>query len=305
MWNARWWFALLLSCIAAGCLGAADLGAAEPAAEETDSSALAGQLVPSHLPPGKTWKLVWSDEFNGADLDRTKWDFRLYMMHQRHKTWTDDAAGLDGNGNLLLRAYEKDGDYYSSQLQTGSNYMDRPPDGRYSQQLTWPIAQITPARFMHKYGYYEIRCKLPAQPGWWAAFWLQSPTIGSTLDPGSAGVEIDIMENFTRDGVISHNIHWNGYGKDHRGNGSGPVKRPELSEGFHTFGLDWSPKEYVFYTDGEVTWRVDGPISHREQFILVSTECNGYRHGGPAPELKQAKLPDYFVVDYVRVFDED
>jgi beta-glucanase (GH16 family) len=44
---------------------------------------------------------------------------------------------------------------------------------------------------MHKYGYYEIRCKLPKQPGWWAAFWLQSPTIGSTLDPA------DLMEKAT------------------------------------------------------------------------------------------------------------
>jgi beta-glucanase (GH16 family) len=295
---------LLTGALIAGCFGPDILGAAEPARGQAAPSLPGEQLVPSRLPPGKQWKLVWSDEFNGTELDRTKWDFRLHMMHRRHKTWTDDAASLDGKGNLLLKVYEKDGDYYTSQLQTGSNYMDRPPDGQYTKQFTWPIAKIAPARFMHKYGYYEIRCKLPTQPGWWAAFWLQSPTIGSTLDPGVSGVEIDIMENFTRDGVISHNIHWNGYGKDHRGKGSGPIRRPELAEGFHTFGLYWSPKEYVFYTDGEVTWRVEGPISHREQFLLVSTECNGYRQGGPAPELRKAKLPDYFVVDYVRVFDE-
>ncbi len=61
----------------------------------------------------------------------------------------------------------------------------------------------------------------------------------------------------------------------------------------------------MFYTDGEVTWRTEGPISHREQFILVSTECMGYRYGGtPAPELTKARLPDYFIVDYVRVFEE-
>jgi hypothetical protein len=56
------------------------------------------------------------------------------MMHRRYKTWTDDAASLDGKGNLLLKVYEKDGDYYTSQLQTGSNYMDRPPDGQYTRQ---------------------------------------------------------------------------------------------------------------------------------------------------------------------------
>ncbi len=263
-----------------------------------------GPAVPSRLPAGKTWKLVWSDEFDGTALDRSKWGFRLHMMHRRHTTWTDDAASLDGKGHLLLRVYEQDGHYYSSQLQTGSNFMDRPPDAPYTRQFTWPIAKLAPARFMHKYGYYEIRCKLPTQPGWWAAFWLQSPTIGCSLDPAEAGVEIDIMENFTRDGTISHNLHWNGYGKDHRSKSSGPIRRPELAQGFHTFGLEWTPSQYVFYTDGEVTWRVDGPISHRQQFILISTECMGYRTTGqPAPELKKARLPDYFVVDYVRVFD--
>ncbi len=278
----------------AACLALSRARAAEPA----------DRLVPSQLPPGKQWKLVWSDEFNGAQLDRSKWDFRLHIMQQRHKTWTDDAAALDGRGNLLLRLYEKDGHYYSSHLQTGSNFLDRPGESYGRSRFTWPIAQIAPAKFMHKYGYYEIRCKLPTQPGWWAAFWLQSPTIGSTLDPGLSGVEIDIMENFTRDGQISHNIHWNGYGKDHRTKGSGPV-RQGLAEGFHTFGVEWNAKQYVFYTDGKETWRVAGPISHREQFLLVSTECMGYRQSEhPAPLLKQAKLPDNFVVDYVRVFDE-
>lgn len=30
-------------------------------------------------------------------------------------------------------------------------------------------------KFMHKYGYYEICCKLPKNPGWHAAFCLQAP----------------------------------------------------------------------------------------------------------------------------------
>jgi len=295
--NRNLLFAALLLSLAATPSVAGDNTA------QKDSS-VAATHVASQLPPGKKWKLVWSDEFDGTELDRTKWDYRLHIMQTRYETWTDDAASLDGKGNLLLKAYEKGGHYYSSQLQTGANYMDR-PGGQYGKtRFSWPIAKIATPNFMHKYGYYEIRCQLPRQPGWWAAFWLQSPTIGSSLDPRTSGVEIDIMENFTRDGVISHNIHWNGYGPDRQSKGSGPVKKPELSEGFHTFGLDWNAHEYVFYTDGQVTWRVAGPISDREQFILVSTECNGYRKGEPAPELKKAKLPDYFVVDYVRVFDQ-
>lgn len=261
--------------------------------------------VASMLPSGKNWKLVWSDEFDGTEIDRSKWGFRLHMMHKRYTTWVEDAAYLDGKGHLVLTVHEKDGDYFTTQLQTGSNFMDRPPDSSYSQQFVWPIAKLEPPRFVHKYGYYEIRCKLPSQPGWWVAFWLQSPCIGATLDPGDSGVEIDIMENFTRDGIISHNVHTGGYGKDLKSKGSGPIKIADTPDGYHTFGLLWTPQEYVFYCDGKETWRIDGPISHREQFILVSAECMGYRRDGrPSAELKSAKLPDNFVVDYVRVFDE-
>jgi beta-glucanase (GH16 family) len=267
------------------------------------SAARAEDLVPSQTPPGKRWKLVWHDEFSGPELDRSKWDFRLHIMQRRYETWTEDAARLDGKGHLVMTAYEKDGVYHTSQLQTGSNFLDR-PGSKYSGPLAWPIAKIKPPKFMHKYGYYEIRCTLPTQPGWWSAFWLQSPNIGATLDPRTAGVEIDVMENFARKGRIYHNIHWDGYGADHKHAGSPPIMPPGVSKGFHTFGVDWNRKGYVFYVDGKETWRCDGPVSDREEFILISAECNGYRDKGPTKELKAAKLPDHFLVDYVRVFDE-
>jgi beta-glucanase (GH16 family) len=259
--------------------------------------------VESILPNGKCWELVWNDEFDGIELDRSKWDFRLHLIQQRHHTFSEDGATLDGNGNLLLTLHEKDGQFYSPHLQTGSNYLDRP--GETYCKFAWPVAEIKEPKFMHKYGYYEIRCKLPTQEGWWVAFWLQSPTIGSTLDPVKSGVEVDIMENFTRDDIVLHNNHWDGYGKDHKSVGSGPRKLKETLDGFHVYGLDWSKDGYIYYVDGEESWRVDAPVSDQEQFVLVSTECNGYREGNqPADELKNAVLPDAFVVDYVRVFDE-
>ncbi len=267
--------------------------------------------VKSMLPAGKKWQLVWHDEFDGDILDLSKWDFRLHLLQQRHNTFAPDGAVLDGNSNLLLTLYEKDGHFYSPHLQTGSNYLDRPGSGfcfdsqAEKPKMVWPVAKIQEPKFMHKYGYYEIRCKLPAQPGWWAAFWLQSPVIGSSLNPAEAGVEVDIMENFTRDGIISHNNHWDGYGADHKSAGSGERKLEDTPDGFHTFGLDWSKDGYIYYIDGKESWRTSEAVSHREQFILVSTECMGYRRGDqPAEELKNAVLPDYFIVDYVRVYDQ-
>lgn len=263
------------------------------------------ELTNSNLPTGKKWKLVWHDEFDGTILDTSKWFYRLHLLQTRHKCWIEEGAYLDGKGNLILELYEKDGHYYCSALQTGENFLDR-PGRRYSKTLnSWPIDKLTKAKFTHKYGYYEIRCKLPTQLGWWPAFWLQSPIIGSTLDPGFSGVEIDIMEYFNREGKIRHAAIWNGYGPDGTGKSAGDQFQEGVMEGYHTFGVDWSPEGYVFYVDGRETWRFNEVVSHTEQFILVTTECQGYRKSEyPSEELKNAVLPDYFIVDYVRVYDE-
>ena len=68
----------------------------------------------SLLPEGKKWKLVWADEFDGTELDRTKWDYRLCMMGKRHVTWDTEGVRLDGNSNAVFTIYEKDGEICSS-----------------------------------------------------------------------------------------------------------------------------------------------------------------------------------------------
>lgn len=260
--------------------------------------------VESLLPKQKKWELVWNDEFDGEVLDRSKWDFRRNMMHRPHPGWTGDGARLDGRGNLLLTLEKNENGFCSSQLQTGENFMDRPPDAA-SKNFNWPIAAFSRPKFLHRYGYYEIRCRFQRKPGWWSAFWLQSPNIGSSPDPALCGIEVDIMENFTRDGNFSHNMHWGGYGADHKGKGSGPRFPKEDPEGFHVYGVDWSPDGYVFYVDGEESWRFHDVVSHVEQFLLISTECIGYRSAGTSgKELTDDSIPDCFTVDYVRVYDE-
>ena len=81
--------------------------------------------VESLLPAGKKWQLVWNDEFDGTELDETKWSYRLHILQKRQQCLTDTGATLDGKGNLVLSLMEKDGHYYCTQLQTGENYLDR------------------------------------------------------------------------------------------------------------------------------------------------------------------------------------
>ena len=257
----------------------------------------------SLLPHGKQWKLVWNDEFDGNTLDRGKWDFRLNMMQRRHTALLEGGIHFEDSCIHLELVRDKD-QFRSPQLQTGENFMDRRPEERL-RIFNWPIAGFAKPKFLKKYGYFECRCKLQRQPGWWSAFWLQSPVIGSSPDPGRSGIEIDIMENFTRDGEFSHNIYWNGYGPDIKAGHSGPRRLETDIFGFHTYGLEWNPEGYVFYVDGRESWRFSEAVSHTEQFILITTECQTYRYNGmPDPALHKITEPDAFAVDYVRVFDE-
>ena len=112
------------------------------------------------------------------------------------------------------------------------------------------------------------------------------------------------MESF-KPGYVSHAVHWNGCGEDLQSKGKQSFPLEATPDGFHRFGLRWNKTGYTFFVDGKESWHVEGPVSETEQFILVSTECMGYRteEEKPCTEV-QGSAPDEFVVDYVRVFDE-
>lgn len=153
----------------------------------------------SYLPKGKKWKLIWADEFDGTELDRTKWDFRLNLWGKPFEAYTDQGAVLDGNSHLELHRTERNGCYVSPQLQTGSNSFDIPKTEKtnpWGQNDFWPLGVLSEPKFIHRYGYFECRCRFQNEPEvMWSAFWTQSPSIGTAYDPSYCGVESDIMEN--------------------------------------------------------------------------------------------------------------
>jgi beta-glucanase (GH16 family) len=273
---------------------------------------------PSYLPEGE-WKLVWADEFDGTELDTTKWNYRLNFWGKRFPAYTDQGVVLDGNSHIELHRTVVDGRYVSPQLQTGANTFDflkTETETPWESISFWPFPPLDPPKFVHRYGYYEIRCKFQREPEqMWSAFWMQSPTIGARFEPEWCGVESDIMEHFAKGSATAGNI-MGGYGKQYQNDGRA---RYEIEEGeWHRFGMDWQPDGYVFYCDGKEVSRCNKHVSHVPQFILLTTEVQGYRSvkSGKAKLLGGVEADDYpfkikgefvddaFVVDYVRVFDK-
>jgi len=221
---------------------------------------------------GKTWQLLWSDEFEGREVDQSKWEV-LGDWKRRDGFWVKEDSYLDGQGHLILRT-KKDGDRYTCG------------------------AVRTRGRFEHRYGYWVCRCKFPTEQGHWPAFWLHADTVGRIGDAGRDGTEIDIMEKPWREDRITQNLHWDGYGEHHRSAGT-KFEVPGVSAGFHTFGLHWKPDEYVFDVDGKETWRTAaGGVSQVPEYIKLTEEIGTW--GG---DIKAASLPDHFVIDYVRVYE--
>src|SRR5262245_21124897 len=62
-----------------------------------------GQIspAPEAAPPGSKWKLVWSDEFDGPGIDRTKWDFDIGNGFYNY----DANVWISGWGNGELQYY--------------------------------------------------------------------------------------------------------------------------------------------------------------------------------------------------------
>ena len=278
----------------------------------------------SLLPEGHQFKLVWNDEFNGTELDTSKWGYRTNFWGQRFAAFAgpEDGCVEVKGGKIHLKLKKRaDGHFCSPQLQTGELMWDIPHEPNPSG--FWPLPKREKPKFTHRYGYYESRFRLQRRPGWWSAFWMQSETQGCNLDPARSGIEHDIMESFSPGCVGRHMFHSNGYGKDYLGfcipeGGEGDKTHPAhtldlTTDEFHTVGLLWEPDGYTVFVDGrrdgdKVGHRQGKPVSQVPEFILISTECQWYRNnrmtGEAVPVLEEsARLGDEFVVDYVRVYD--
>jgi len=237
-------------------------------------------------------ELIWSDEFDGTSLDTDTWDQPEYNRRNNDNGpdgwWLQEDAYLDGAGNLVIRVKQIE----------NRNSDDDPID--YSTS-----AIRTKGNFEQKFGKFEIRCKLPTQPGWWVAFWLYSPSVSNEDGSGEDGTEIDIFEGFGWTDRVQHALHWDGYGDAHQST-SADFTMEGIREGFHTFTLKWYHDIYIFFIDGVESWRTDdGGVSKVPAYVKVTGELSTEPwaiNSWWANDPQTASYPDSFLVDYVRVY---
>lgn len=234
--------------------------------------------------PSPDYKLVWADEFNGTSLDTAKWGYWLLGPYRQGFN-TKDAVTLDGRGHLVITCARKE---------------SKDPLGRTKVDYTSAMLS-TQGKFETTYGYFEARLKVQKEPGFWTAFWINTPSMGNPArDPARAGVEIDIMEYIANAEYVDkamHTIHWDAKSKtDHKRDNKMHIV-PGLGQGWHTHACEWTPDALIFYIDGKETFRSSKAVPMRPEYIVLGLEVGEW--GG---DITKAKLPDTFEVDYVRVF---
>lgn len=273
----------------------------------------------------KDYKLVWADEFDGNELDPNKWI--LHPMMGRSKR-------PDGSLVYDLATDEKVIKVEDSLLKLNV-YFD------YERNtFVGPVSPSTRDTMSFKYGYVEMRARVPYSHGSWASFW----TLGrdainqdKTLPYFS---EFDIFEiNGTLHCAVANLHKWhrapefkyegrpNNDSFEHSiviGKGS-PENRwarlaPENPTAFNIYGFLWTPEKVEIFLNGKMYAHFDivtdfgrpsGMDGFRSpQFLIMNNYLlvDNQRQARPVgvhatPADVATQVP--YEIDYIRIYQKD
>lgn len=257
-----------------------------------------------------------TDEFNGSELDKTKWWILGENGDYRNK-WKGRAPGQYAphnikveNGNLVLTSQWEPSYTFANEKHQGTYYGGTASQADNSQPITQACVM---SEAFFKYGYMEVRAKIADAPVV-SAFW----TTGYHS-------EIDMFENFGKRPVgnptnrpaslerkyRTNVINWDpDISSNHQNWKVEDDMNKRLAEDYHVYGFEWD-KEYIkTYFDGVLLrsvsrqtlennnqWRHDAP-----QELWFDNEVFSW-YGLPS----QVDLtnPAEFKIDYVRIWQKE
>jgi len=256
--------------------------------DQTAASPDAGVQSSGGVPSG--YKLVFNDEFNGRDIDSSKWNSSYrwgpnWTINNEQQYYIDRINNPDfgrspfsfNNGKMTITATKT-----PDNLKSSANYKSY-----LSGALT------TYKKFKMRYGYVEMRAKMPRGQGLWPAFWMLNQ-----YDNGQRP-EIDIMEFLGRDVDTVYNVYHYYPGGRHKASPSYEVNGPDYTADFHTFGMQWEPGKITWYVDGRAVNTHTSGVSNEEMYIIVNLALGGSWGGnvdGSTP------FPARYVIDYIRAY---
>ncbi|WP_105049602.1 family 16 glycosylhydrolase [Polaribacter butkevichii] len=235
------------------------------------------------------WEMTFSDEFNDTEIDGSKWGVSNSEKSRNSRPglgisqwfWRPQNT-WEVDGNLVLRVQK----YNANTMTCGSVNSNN--------------------RFEKAFGYYETRIKIAqADKGTHTAFWFQGDNMGNIDGTGRDGAEVDIFESAWTGDYTKSVIHIDGYASAHKAN-TKRYETPGLHEGFHTFGVLWTPDAIKIYYDGKLKITYSDPkwIPQVPQYIWLSDGAS-FGFSGDNFTKEPIGTLTHAYVDYVRVWELD
>ena len=269
------------------------------------------------------WRLIWSDEFNGAagtGVNTANWIYDTgtgYSCAGCPSNWgTGEVESMssstanvyqDGAGHLAIKPIRSaNGTWYSGRIETQRTDFAAPVGGKLAVEGSIEQPNVTGN----------------AALGYWPAFWmLGSAFRGNYLNWPGIG-EIDIMEDVnglsSEFGTLHCGTAPGGPCNEYSGIGSGQRACSGCQTAFHTYRMEYdrsvSPEQIRWYLDGvnfftvysnqvdPTTWN---NALHHGFFVIFDLAMGGgfpnALAGGSTPTASTASgVP--MLVDYVRVY---
>ncbi|MEM5017005.1 Ig-like domain-containing protein [Metabacillus indicus] len=260
------------------------------------------------------WNLTWGDEFNGTELDETKWNYSTgYYLNDDPGTW--------GWGNNELQHYtDSEDNVFVEDGKLNIKALDDPKTFPQDPDRVAPYSSgkiTTQDKFTFKYGRIDFSAKLPAVTGAWPALWMlpNDDVYGGWASSG----EIDVMEAKGRvpgstSGAIHFGDEWplNKYLSGEQTFADGG----RIDTDYHVYSLIWEEDILSWYVDGKFFYSVtkeqwysaaarENPRAPFDQdfYIIMNLALGGWFDGGrePSPD----DFPLSMQVDYVRVYNQE
>ncbi len=264
-------------------------------------------------PDESGYTLLWSDEFDGSDLDMDKWSYEL-------GNWK-----LDDSGNFITGGWgNNEQEFYTSQNTTVK-------DGILTiaaKKEQWTDEKqgsydYTSARIstQHKFsvcgGKIEVRARCDSGKSLWPAIWMlpEDSAYGGWASSG----EIDIMEGWgSTPEKICGTVHFGGAWPNNKYLTNDYIfAEGDSTENWHTYSIEWERGEIRWFVDGKLystqsEWFSEGfqyPAPFDQNFYIILNLAVGGAFDGidgvHADPSIFANGNKNFDIDYVRVYKKD
>jgi beta-glucanase (GH16 family) len=158
----------------------------------------------------------------------------------------------------------------------------------------------TQSIFSQKYGYFEIRAKIPIGTGVWPAFWMLA-------DDGGWPPELDVMEGRgQRPGDLVMTTHWRIPATGRIQSCGFDFALPGAEAEFHDYGVLWLPDRIIYYIDRKPVSDIKVPVGFIDpMYMIVNLAMGSKFFGGVGFVDGESPVTVAFEIDRISAYQID